>query len=176
MTNSGISPWFALVGVCLGFLLGEGSRYLRYRLEIFRNKRLVRAELQSVLAQLPFKRDILAQAVKHMNGQRFLPMVATATVTSGYLPIQQALYPHLKPVERNCLHIIFERLRVLDEQMAGMEDAFMRAIKDKVVTDPWVIYSGRCEELLASCGVVAELAQSYLEGNAIDVYPPGRDG
>ena len=129
-----------------------------------------------MLAQLPFKRDILAQSVVHMKNQRFLPMIATATITAGFSSIQELLYPHLTSVERNCLHIVFERLRVLDEQMAGMEGEFLRAVKDKVLTEPWATFRGRCEELLASCDVVAELAQSYLDRSPIDVYAHGRGG
>jgi phytoene/squalene synthetase len=97
-------------------------------------------------------------------------MISVNTVTLGYYSVQESLYPHLKPIERNCLHIIFERLRVADEQMDGMEKAFMRAVKDKVLADPWSVFAGRCEELLASYDVVAELATSYLAGKPIDVF------
>ena len=165
-----------MAGVAVGFLLGEGSRYLRYRIEIWRNKRLVRTELESVLAQLPQKRDILSQAIGNMRKQRFLPMVSVGTVTVGYYSVQESLYPHLTPVERNCLHIIFERLRVADEQMNGMEDAFVRAVKEKVLTDPWGIFIGRCEELATSYNVVADLARSYLDGKPIDVFAIKTDG
>lgn len=170
MTSASSSPWIALVGVIVGFLLGEGGRYLRYRMDIWRNKRLVRTELQSVLAQIPQKRDILNQAIRHMKQQRFLPTISVNTVTLGYYSVQEALYPHLKPIERNCLHIIFERLRVADEQMDRMEEAFMRAVKDKVLADPCSVFSGRCDELLTSYAIVAELAASYLAGKPIDVF------
>lgn len=170
MDSAPPSPWIALVGVVVGFLLGEGSRYLRYRVDIWRNKRLVRTELQSVLAQLPQKRDILKQAIGHMSQQRFLSMISVSTVTLGYYSIQESLYPHLKPIERNCLHIIFERLRVADEQMDRMDEAFMRAVKDKVLADPWIVFAGRCEELLASYDVVAKLAASYLAKKPVDVF------
>ncbi len=143
---------------------------MRYRVDIWRNRRLVLTELQSVLAQIPQKRDILHQAMAHMKEQRFLPMVSVGTVTLGYYSVQASLYPHLTPMERNCLHIIFERLRVADEQMDGMEEGFMRAIKDKVLTDPWNVFANRCEELLTSYDMVAELATSYLEKNPIDVF------
>ena len=151
-------------------MFGEGSRYLRYRVEIRRNKRLVRTELESVLAQIPQKLDILNHAIVHMKQQRFMPMVSVRTVALGYYSVQESLYPHLKPIERNCLHIIFERLRVADEQMDGMEEAFVRAVKDKILTDPWGVFAGRCQELLASYDVVAELSCSFLAGKPIDVF------
>jgi len=164
------SPLIAFAGVAIGFFLGEGSRYLRYRVEIWRNKRLIRTELKSVLAQLPQKREILDQAISFMRQQRFLPMLSVSTVTVGYHSVQESLYPHLKPIERNCLHVIFERLRVADEQMNGMEEIFIRTVKEKVQADPWSTFIGRYEELLASYDVVAELAQSYLDGKPVDVF------
>jgi hypothetical protein len=170
MSASDSSLLIAFAGVAVGFFLGEGSRYLRYRVEIWRNKRLVRTELKSVLAQLPQKRDILNQAISHMTQQRFLPMLSVSTVTIGYYSVQESLYPHLKPIERNCLHIIFERLRVADEQMDGMEETFLRTVKEEVQVDPWGTFIGRCEELLTSYDVVAELAQSYLAGKPVDVF------
>jgi hypothetical protein len=174
--SSATSPWIALVGVAVGFLLGEGSRYIRYRVEIWRNKRLVRTELRSVLAQLPQKRDILNQAIASMKHERFMPMLSVGTVTLGYYSVQESVYPHLKPIERNCLHVIFERLRVADEQMDGMEQAFMRAVKDKVPDDPWGVFVGRCQELLGSYDVVAELATSYLARKPVDVFHQQSDG
>lgn len=164
------TPLIALAGVALGFLLGEGSRYARYRLEIWRNKQLVRTELKSVVTQLPQKRDILHQAIEHMKSQRFMPTLSVRTVTLGYGAVQTALYPHLTPIERNCLHVIFERLRVADEQMDGLEDAFVRSVKDKVHNDPWLYFIDRCNELLASYEVVDDLARAYIEGKPVDVF------
>jgi hypothetical protein len=168
--STSTSPLIALAGVAVGFLLGEGSRYGRYRLEIWRNKRLIKTELTSVLAQLPQKCDILHQAIEHMKQKRFMPTMSVRTVTVGYDSVQKALYPHLTPIERNCLHVIFERLRVADEQMDRLEEAFLRAVNDKVHTDPWLAFISRCEELLESYDIVAELAQAYVSGKPINVF------
>lgn len=170
MQTTTAAPWFALVGVAVGFLLGEGSRYARYRWDIFRNRRLVRAELQAVLAQLPQKRDILQQALTHLREQRFMPTLSCRTVTTGYYSVLEQLYPHLSLRERTCLHIIFERLRVADEQTDEFEKSFVAALKDKIIGDPWVAFAGRLEELLASYQVVEVLARSYLAGKPEDVF------
>jgi cell division protein FtsB len=170
MQTTTAAPWFAFIGVALGFLLGEGSRYARYRWDIHRNRKLVVAELQAILAQLPQKRDILHQAIAHLNEQRFMPTLSCRTVTTGYYSVLEQLYPHLSLRERTCLHIIFERLRVADEQMDEFEKSFIGALKDKLVGDPWSIFSGRLQELLDSYQVVEDLARSYLTGEPIDVF------
>jgi len=164
------TPWFTLLGVALGFLFGEGSRYARYRWDVRRNRKLVKAELQAVLAQLPQKRDILQQAIAHLKQQQFMPTLSCHTVTTGYYSVLEQLYPHLSLRERTCLHIIFERLRVADEQTDEFEKSFVGALRDKIMGDPWGAFAGRLEELLASYQVVEDLARSYLAGKPVDVF------
>jgi hypothetical protein len=170
MCASSVSPWVGLIGVAIGFALGEGSRYGRYRWEIERNRKIVRAELESVLAQLPQKRDILQQAIEHLKEKRFMPTQSVRVVATGYYSVLDALYPHLKPTSRNCLHVIFERLRVADEIMDEFEESFVRAVKDKIIPDPYTTFSERLEELLQSYSVVEQLARSYLDGKPTNVF------
>lgn len=170
MCEPSVSPWVGLIGIAIGFALGEGSRYGRYRWEISRNRKIVRAELQSVLAQLPQKRDILQQAIGHMKEKRFMPTQSVRVLATGYYSVLDALYPHLKAIERNCLHVIFERLRVADEIMDQFEESFIRAVKDRIVPDSCATFSNRLDELLESYSVVEQLARSYLDGTPIDVF------
>ena len=158
----------------LGFLLGEGTRYARYRWEIWRNKRIVRTELQTILSQLPQKRDIIRQAIAHMKQQRFMPTLSVRSVTTGYRSVLDDLYPHLSLIERNCLHVIYERLRVADEQMDGLEESFTKAVKDKIIADPWSAYVGRLEELLESFTVIEDLARNYIVNKPVDVFAQGK--
>ena len=149
----------------VGFLLGEGSRYARYRWEIWRKKRIVRTELQTILSQLPQKRDMLRQAIVHLKQQRILPMVSVRAVTTGYRSALDDLYPHLSLVQRNCLHVIYERLRVADEQMDEFEESFIKAVNNKIIENPWSTYTGRLEDLLQSFDVIEHLARAYIEKN-----------
>ena len=165
------APWIALAGVVLGFLLGEGARYARYRWEIRRNKRIIRTELQTILSQVPQKRDILRQALAKLKEKRFLPPLSVRAVTTGYYSVLDDLYPHLSLIERNCLHVIYERLRVTDEQMDGLEQTFISAVKDKIINDPWSAYAGRLQELNDSCTLVEDLARKYIAGTPVDVFP-----
>ena len=133
----------------------------------------MRAELETMLAQVPQKRDILHQAIAHLKQKQVMPTLSVHTVTTGYYSVLEALYPHLQLVERNCLHVIFERLRVADEQMDGFEDSFVKAVKDKIIEDPWFTYISRLDELLESYTVIEQLACSYLAMRPIDVFARG---
>lgn len=170
--NMSTSSWIGLAGVGVGFLLGEGSRYARYRLDIRRNKQLVRAELKSLLSQIPQKRDILNQAAAHLRSGRFMPTMSVHSITTGYYSVLESLYPHLPLIERNCLHVIFERIRVVDDLMDNLEDLFTKAMKDQIFDAP-TIYSERIDELLESLNVVENLSISYLARSPIDVFSVG---
>jgi hypothetical protein len=165
-----LTPWIGLIGVALGFALGEGSRYARYRLEIQRNKSVVHQELETICAQIPQKKDILNQAIAHLKTERFMRTLSVRMVTTGYYAVISDLYPHISHLERNVLHVIYERLRVADEQLDGLEEAFVRTVKDKVVNNPLVAFSDRLQELLESYTVVDDLARSYLNKRPVDVF------
>ena len=167
-------PWWALAGVVVGFCLAEGMRYVRYRWEIHRDRRLVKEELRAVLAQLPQKADILRKAIAKLQQKQVLPTMSVHALTTGYSSVLSALYPHLSLVERNCLHVIYERLRVMDEVMDSLERDFLAAVREKTVDNPWVVYADRLDDMLHSVGVVEELAKSYLSGKPVDVFDSGQ--
>jgi len=175
-TPNPIQPWLELIGVIVGFLLGEGSRLTRRYWQIHRNKQLVKVELKAILAQLPYKKDILNQAITSMRGGRLLPMIRVRVLAIGYQSVHEELYPHLSDVQRHCLHVIYERLRVADQFMDSFEDNFTKAIREKMFPDPWAVYIGKTEEILESYKVVEELAKSYLSCKPIDVFGIEQEG
>lgn len=99
-----------------------------------------------------------------------MPTLSCRTVATGYYSVLEDLYPHLSLRERTCLHIIFERLRVADEQAHGFGRNFIGAVKDKILPDPWNTFAGGLEELLESYSVIEQLARSYLAGKPEDVF------
>ena len=91
-------------------------------------------------------------------------------MTTGYRAILGDLYPHLSLIERNCLHVIYERLRVADEEMDGFQNNFIQAVRDKIINDPWGAYLGRLQELIDSYALVDTLARAYLANRPPDVF------
>lgn len=176
-SSSSIQPWVvALIGTVVGFLLSEGSRLVQYFWQIQRNKKLVRSELRAVLAQIPQKRAILIQAVGALRGKAILPMQSVRIVATGYHSVLEELYPHLLELQRNCLHVIYERLRVADEFMDEFEANLAKAVQEERFSDPWSLYIVKVEEILQSYVVIEELARSYLLGAPKNVFDIRRDG
>ena len=168
-----IQPWIALIGVITGFLLGEGSRYARYRWQIRRNKNRIRADLQALLAQIPQKQDILRQALRHLRRKAVLPMLSVRALPAGYLTVLADVYPHLDELQRNCLHVIYGRLKVADDFMDNFEDRIVKAVQEAHAdpnVDPWPTYAAKVREIDESYKVVVKLIRSYLDQSPIDVF------
>jgi hypothetical protein len=164
------TPVWSLLGVVLGFSLGEGSRWIREKVHIRRLKHTIRLELTAVLAQINDKKDILRQAIEALNNGRVLPMMAVRAVTMGYRSYIEELYEHFSDIERNCLHVIYERLRVADEHMESFHEDFQKAVKDGMVENPWDAFVGYLEDLVDSYEVIKKLIDSYLYANPEDVF------
>ncbi len=167
------SSFWTLVGVMLGFLLGEGSRYLRYRVRICKLKEIVKKELRSILAQIPQKRDIVNQIIYNLEKQQILPGLSVAIINTGYKQHIAELYEHLNVLQRNCLHVIHDRLDVADRVLSSFEHDLISAMREKILHDPFKAYKGRFEDIFKSYDVVENLIKDYLDEKPADVFYVG---
>lgn len=163
-------PAWSLLGVVVGYCLGEGTRWVREKLRARRLKRVVRVELTSIRAQINDKKNILLQAIQALCTEKVLPMISVHTIRTGYEAHFDDLYERYSDRERNCLHVIYERLRVGDQIMDSFHQAFQTSLKDGVVKQPWDLAVGQLKDLLESYVVVEELIESFLNGKPTDVF------
>src|SRR4029077_17526173 len=134
------ASFWAIVGVMLGFVLGEGSRLVRHWFRIARLKRLVRDELVSLRMQIPQKRDIVGNMITSLDQRKVLPGISVSAVSTGYRHHISELYEHLSIIKRNCLHVIHEPLRLSDQIVNRFVDDFQAASRDKVLADPFAAF------------------------------------
>ena len=165
------TPAWGLIGVLLGFCLGEGNRLVREWCRIRRLKKVIEADLRSIQAQIESKKDILIQAIQSFQNGRVLPTISVRTVRTGYDAYLGSLYLTYSEQERNCLHVIYERLRISDEIMDSFRKNFQEDLKSGLLKRPWDIAVSRLEELLESYDVINGLIQSFLDGTPKDVFP-----
>jgi len=165
------SPSFwGLAGVVIGFALGEGARYIRYRWRIHRLKGLIDTELKSLLYQVEQKKDIIGQAIGRLKQKKYLPTQSIPAMTTAYKEIFAEVYEHLCPTQRNCVHNVYERVLLADRVLDSFEHDFITAIKDKIIGDPFQAFSDRLQEVQQALNEAQELIRGYLEGNPKDIY------
>ncbi|MBA7638294.1 hypothetical protein ES703_45947 [subsurface metagenome] len=169
------SPYFwnlisVISGIILGFLLGEGSRYLRYRLRIRKLKRVVKEELMSILAQIPWKKTIIGEIIDNLDEEKVLSGLSVGIMNTGYKQHIAELYEHLSILQRNCLHVIHERLNIADKTLSSFEHDIASAVREKIIDKPFELYKSRLQEILQSYNVIEDLIKKYLAGKPIDVF------
>lgn len=167
------SGFWVVIGVVLGFALGEGSRYLRYRWSIHIRRKIIREELSSIKGQIPQKKDILQQAIHHLQNGRLMPTRAVRILGIGYKENIVELYPHLSELERNCLHVVYGRLSLADDVMDTFEQDYLSAVREKIMDNPNQAYLERLSEMYKSYEIIDQLIDAYLHGRLIDVFHVG---
>jgi len=164
------SSFWGLIGVVVGFALGEGARYASYRWRIHRLKGVIDTELRSLLLQIDQKKDIVGQAIDRLKQKRYLPTQSIPAMTTAYKELFGEVYEHLCPIQRNCIHNIYERLHLADKILDSFERDFLTAMREKIISDPFQAYCDRLEEVQQALSVAQELIRGYLEGNPKDIY------
>lgn len=170
------TPAWGLIGVLLGFLLGEGNRLVQEKCRIRKQKKVLEAELRSMRDQIESKEDILLRAIQACKAGRVLPMISVRTVRTGFDAYLNDLYIEYSELERNCLHVIYERVRICDEIMDSFEKDFQESLTSEIVKQPFDVAVSKLEELLQSYDVVDGLIQSFLDGTPEVVFARQNSG
>ena len=163
-------PFWTIFAVVTGFCLAEGSAWVRYRLRIRRLKVVVREELRSIAFQIDQKKDIVAQALAHLSTKKVLPTRSIRIIAAGYTNNITELYPYLSAKERNSLHVIYERLKISDEMLNSFDRDIFSEIKEKIMAEPFKVFTGRLNDVDASYDMVKKLIKAYLDGEPEDVF------
>lgn len=165
-----ISGIIAIVGIVIGFGLGEVSRWIRGLLRIKKLKVLIEDELKAIKYQIPQKRDIIRKIVDAIDNRELLGGSSVRFLNAGYQTYFAEINEHLTPKQRNCIHLIHESLKNIDVGLFCFEEEFRSALNDPAVTDPYFASKAHLQDYLSSLDVVHKLIESYLNGKPIDVF------
>ena len=162
----------AIAGAIVGLFAGEGVRIIREYSEIKKLKKVIKEELKSIKSQIPTKLDILEKSKIAFSKKEFLPLSSIKTIDIGYRNNISRIYNSLKLIERNCLHAIYERLRICDEFMDNLESNFKRDIKDYKDREILIFesYTKQVSDIYDSYVGTLELIDSYLDDNPLDPF------
>lgn len=164
------APAWGIIGVVVGYCLSEGTRLIREKCRIHKLKRVLKAELRTVRGQIRDKKNILHQAIQACENKRVLPMISVRIVRTGYDVHINDLYETYSDRERNCLHVIYERLRISDEKMDSFHKDMEESLGAGVVEQPWDVATNQLRDLLDSYDVIDQLIQSFLDGDPVHVF------
>lgn len=159
-----------LVGVAAGWSITQLTGLLTDRKRIRDLKSMLKAELESVACQLAPKRDIIRQILAGLERGGLLPGTSVHSLRVTYDNFGAELFPHLTVKERNCLHVIYEQLRIVDDVLDSFFADFASEDKRGVLEDPMAAFKSLLADLDMTCEKLKELIKSYLDGNPLDVF------
>ena len=161
---------WSLIGVVVGFLLSEGTQWLKRRAERRELHTALFAELRSIVRMAPSKLDILSQAGNSFSAARLMPTESTHFPAQAYSRLISVAPDVLTPEASDCLHVLYESLRIVDETMDGLERRFNEIAEIHSVGQAVGAATGRIRDLESAIDTCQTLAQSVLDGTPINVY------
>jgi len=168
-----MEAFWSLLGVVLGFVLAEMSLCLKQCRLRKRLRNSLVAELKSIIRMVPSKVDILNQAESHFKAERVMPTQSTRFPRDVYSRVIIEAPEILKDWERDSLHIIHERLRVVDSSMDSMEERFISINSSYSREQAISAVIGSIDDLREALSHTSELAHSVISGKCVDVYALG---
>ena len=164
------SSFWAIVGVLIGFSLNEISRVIRDVLKKRNVRKVIIEELNSIKYQIDQKIDILNQAIAALKNGDYLSTESVPIISIGYDGNINDIYVELDIKQRNCLHVIYSRLKLAEDIMRKFEVSFLDNVRNKTIKNPFAMSIDRMEELIESYNVVKDLIDSYKSNKPIDVF------
>jgi hypothetical protein len=154
-----------LIGVVLGFLL---SQFATTWWELWKGKQAIKhiaEELQANLEVLPQRRDIVKKIKAALDQNEILPGQGVPFLTKAYEYNLHIAYPYLSPIQRDSLHVIYERLKHADIFLFAFESELIKHLDLKLMNNPFNVYSLRMDEILKSFSVIEGLGKNILKTN-----------
>ncbi|MDO9230051.1 MAG: hypothetical protein Q7U03_10855 [Syntrophales bacterium] len=160
---------WAIMGVILGFGLGELSRIIR---EWKRRRKLKKALLDELKMNdhlINQKKDNLGQIIEALKNKHILRAESVHAATTVYDTFFPEIIECLEPLYRDNIHIIYGHLKVNDSLMDGFYSSIVRDIQQGILKDPWKSYRNQIEDMTNSYSTAQSLIKAYLANKPQDV-------
>lgn len=163
-----------LVGVFVGFTIGELSRILRERSRRTRLCKQIRDELKTNLHFIPQKKDILQKSLRAMQSAEILDTNSIPFCDTIYEGHYSEIAPFLSALERNVIHVIYHGQGIIQKCMDGYEPELrsQESVKQIALMN---IFRIKFQDLVKQLGTQELLIKSVLDGSPIDVAHLGMD-
>lgn len=162
---------FGLLGVIVGFLLSEIAQTWREERRIGQAKDALINELRSLRAEIPQLRDACIRTSVALRRGELPSAQAVPAITAAYDAYFPILHEQLSVKERNCLHIIYSRLKAADRVLSDIERDLTAAMAQGMYEDPFGVFADRLSAVCDTYDVIDELIKSFLDGRPVDVFP-----
>lgn len=164
------NEFWALIGVIIGYVLTELTRFIR----TFKEKRNLRKalfdELEINYFLLEHKKDTLTNILNAIEKKEVLSGISVNAARAVYESHTSSIILLLEPIERDLIQNIYSRLEIIDTYLDNFENEIITAIKDNIANDPWAVYKSRSSDMKDNCEIIQEYIKSALDKVPLDIY------
>jgi hypothetical protein len=162
-------PFWSILGVLVGFLLGEGTRYFRYKIRILRLKRVVREELKTIIMYTNLKIDFIETKLLELLRNKKIPTGnVTKTITIGFNHHFSELYEYFSPIQRMYLHLIYQNIEVGEQTLSSIKNDLISTLNSNIFDDPYQPSILTLESTIELYKNTKSLIEEYLKNKCID--------
>ncbi len=162
--------WVVTLGaVLLGFMLGQGARYIEEEIRRRRAERFIKQELETNLAMIPQHLDRLVKMQKSAKQEELLFGEGVRFMTTAYEQGAELAFKRFSLLERDNLHFFYWYFRRTDEFMETYKDFALRMIESKHIKAPFAGFVGVIGDFINQMNLAQEMVKEFLDGKPRDV-------
>ena len=159
-----------LIFLLLGFFLNLACQIVAQWRRNRRIRTASKSELKALQFQLRDKSDIISKILRELEQGKLLPANSVRGMDLVYRNYIIELQLKLTPVERNCLHYIYEWVRILDFELEQFESSYAVHSESKGHDAATKYHAARLRDLRNLCDRAGDLIEKYLLGAPPKVF------
>ena len=163
----------AIVCLILGHFLTIFWQKLEKKKDREEKLKQINAELESNYHEIHQKKDHLKKIIANLNKNKILPGTSVEFVDVYYTNYHKELIPHISTLEKNSLHVIYNRLKIVDKKMDSFEEDILKFLSLKTYENYEKIFSmfiNRMNDLLFILESNEKLIKEHLAKKPRDVF------
>lgn len=159
------------IGAFIAFILPAATKIVLHYINIKKTKNIICDELDAIKRQIPQKQVIIMQIISGYKMGHSLSGLSVRMMTSGYNKNILNIYNSYTRTERECLHVIYERIRISDDVLDSIENDYLKIKRENIIQNPEEMVIKRLEALNSSFELITKLISDFQKGVAVEVFP-----
>ena len=158
-----------LLGVLIGFALSFVWEWVKDRKRRKQIKINLVKELESIQGQIKEKKRAIVDVQNALDKGSFLDPKTTHVNCMVYTNSIGEIYSEMDVLSLNCLHLIYERIRLAEDILDTFKDDFITHSNSRD-RDAFSIGKVILKDVMESYDKTIKLVDSFLKGEPIDVH------
>jgi uncharacterized coiled-coil protein SlyX len=166
----------ALLGASLAVIIPLIIQWWQKTNQELNGIRAIQDELVQIDQLCNAEKSIILEGIQTLgSGKDYFSLNSVRSPRIAFELYSHIAYPKITSEKRALLHAIYERMRIMDDEMISLESTFMTEVKEINLALPQSLakhqvvvskFRERLQELIPKLEITQELIQDYIRGDA----------